>query len=216
VNPTHSKLTFPIPPVYPITDKSLARINNHYGILKELVSGGARFVQIRDKSTPLRDFVADLERCVEFASDNDVTLILNDRCDLALSCGASGVHLGQEDLRPETARTILGKDKIIGFSTHSLRQVREAQTHPVQYLGFGPVYRTSTKDNASPTVGLKTLEKACRESRLPVVAIGGIGLAQVREVLHAGAAGVAVISALMTAPDIARRMHDFLSAAMER
>jgi len=155
-------------------------------------------------------------RCVEFAHKKNLTLIVNDRCDLVLSCHAMGVHLGQEDIPPAAARAILEKNQIIGFSTHSIAQVREARNMPVQYIGFGPVYGTSTKANASPTVGLRRLQDACRASHVPVVAIGGIGLDQVRPVLDAGAASAAIISSLMTARNLARQMERFLKRATER
>lgn len=205
-----------LPPIYPITDKRIARSRDHFSILKELVRGGARMVQIRDKYTPTAELLKDLRRCVDFASDRNVTLILNDRCDLVLCSGASGVHLGQDDLPPETARSLLGGKRIIGLSTHSLPQVRKASLLPVQYLGFGPIFRTSTKENALPVVGLNRLRKACKASAVPVVAIGGIGLKQIRNILDAGAASAAVISALMKSENIAKRMEDFLKAARER
>ena len=225
-----TKRVLQLPPIYPITDKTLARKKDHIGILKALVHGGARFVQIRDKTTPADEFLEDLERCIDIAAIIDdqgdvfflcaekenVTLIVNDRCDIVLSSGAAGVHLGRDDLAPESARSILGNNRIIGFSTHSLAQVREVSSLPIQYIGFGPVFETSTKESASPVVGLQMLKKACEESSLPVVAIGGIRLADVAGVLAAGAHSAAVISALMTAPDIAQRMNDFLTAARER
>jgi thiamine-phosphate pyrophosphorylase len=208
-----TKMQLHLPPVYPITDKILAKRTSHYSILKELVRGGARMVQIRDKSTPTPELFQDLKRCVEFASKKNVILILNDRCDLVLCSGASGVHLGCNDLPPEAARSLLGRSRIIGFSTHSLQEVRRASLLPIQYIGFGPVFKTKTKENAHPVVGLQKLRKACTESAVPVVAIGGIGLTQVVKVLEAGASSVAVISDLMTAPDIARRMQEFLDSA---
>src|SRR5512135_3095642 len=185
-----------LPPVYPITDKELARRRSHLGILRELVRGGAQFVQIRDKSTPVGELLQDLRQCVEYARLKGVTLVVNDRCDLVLSCGAMGVHLGQADLPPVAARAILGCKRIIGFSTHSLPQVQNAAGLPIQYIGFGPVYGTRTKADTAPTVGLRRLANACRASSVPVVAIGGIGLDQVRQVLDAGAASAAIISAL--------------------
>lgn len=206
-------MVFTLPPIYPITDKELARRKSHFRILKELVRGGAQLVQIRDKSTPVEELLDDLKQCVEFACTKGVTLIVNDRCDLVLSCGAMGVHLGQSDLPPEAVRAVLGKDRIIGFSTHSIAQVRRSSGFPVQYIGFGPVYGTSTKENASPAVGLRRLAHACKISSVPVVAIGGIGLENVREVLDAGATSAAVISALMGAADLARQMERFLKQA---
>jgi thiamine-phosphate pyrophosphorylase len=205
-----------IPPIYPITDKELARCESHHRILKELVRGGAKLVQIRDKATPLQELLRDLHRCVEFASARGVTLIVNDRCDLVLSCGAAGVHLGQEDLPPDVARVILGRFKLIGLSAHTIAQVRKSEKLPIQYVGFGPVYPTSTKADAPAVVGLRRLAAACRISKLPIVAIGGIGLERVREVLQAGACSAAVISALMQAKSIAHQMEIFLEKAMEK
>jgi thiamine-phosphate pyrophosphorylase len=202
-----------IPPIYPITDKQLAGKNNHLSILKELVRGGAQMVQIRDKTTPICKLLPDMHRCVEFASQNGVTLILTDRCDLVLSCNAMGIHLGQEDLPPEAARTLLGKNKIIGFSTNTLSQVKKSLSLPIQYIGFGPIYRTSTKADAQPEVGLRKLAQACKTSSIPVVAIGGIGMDQIRSVFETGACSAAIISALMTAKSIAHRMEQYLKAA---
>jgi len=206
-------MKFILPPIYPITDKVLAQRTSHLSILRELVRGGARLVQIRDKVTPVKELLRDLRRCAEFARKKGVTLIVNDRCDLALSCDAAGVHLGQDDLPPAAARIILGPKRIIGFSTHSIAQARKSFRLPVQYIGFGPVFGTSTKNNSSPAVGVRNLAQACAASPTPVVAIGGIGLEQVREVLDAGAASAAVISALMTAADLARQMERFLEKA---
>lgn len=202
-----------LPRIYPITDKDLACKPTHLSILKELVRGGARVAQIRDKQTPVRDLLQDLLRCVEFAEKHSVSLIVDDRCDLALSSGASGVHLGQGDLPPEAARTLLGVKSVIGYSTHSIKQVRLSLNLPVDYIGFGPVYATSTRQNPSPVVGLTALRRACRETTRPVVAIGGIGLEQIPEVLEAGAASAAIIFALMTAPNLARRMEELLAKA---
>jgi thiamine-phosphate pyrophosphorylase len=202
-----------LPPIYPITDKKLARRTTHLSIIKELVRGGAQLIQVRDKSTPLGELLRDLKNCVEFAQSKRVTLIINDRCDLALSCGAMGVHLGQEDLPPEAARGILGRNIIIGLSAHSIAQIRKSARLPIQYIGYGPVYATSTKEDALPATGLKNLARACKASRLPVVAIGGISLDRVREVLQAGAASAAVISALMTSKNLALQMERFLQQA---
>ncbi len=206
-------MKFELPPIYPITDKELARKRNHFSIVRELFHGGASLVQIRDKSTPACELIPDLLKCADFASSNGLTLIIDDRCDFALSCGGDGVHLGRNDLPPEAARKLLGNGKIIGYSTHSVSQVRIANTLPVEYIGFGPVFETTTKKDPDTTLGLENLRMACRISTLPVVAIGGIRLSNLLEVLDTGAKSVAVISALMKAPDIARRMEKFMKAA---
>jgi thiamine-phosphate pyrophosphorylase len=209
-------MQFTLPFIYPITDKRLACRTSHLSIVKELVRGGAQLIQVRDTATPAHELLRDLLRCVDFALKHGIALIVNDRCDLVLSSGAMGVHLGQEDLPPEAARVILGPNKCIGFSTHSLAQVKKSCQLPIQYIGFGPIYATSTKQNSSPTTGLKNLARACKASRFPVVAIGGIGLKEIREVRDAGAASVAVISALMTAKNLAREMERFLETATGR
>jgi thiamine-phosphate pyrophosphorylase len=211
-----TSLRLQLPPIYPITDKALAHETSHLKILRELVRGGATLVQIRDKETPIKELLADLHRCTEFCRAHGILLIVNDRCDLALSAGASGVHLGQEDLPPSSARELLGPGSIIGYSTHTLAQIRSASALPIQYVGFGPVYNTATKRSVSPAVGLSRLRRACSNSPLPVVAIGGIGLRQIADVLKAGASSAAVISALMCSGRIAITMERMLNAAKAR
>jgi len=202
-----------LPRIYPITDKLLARKSSHLAILKELRRGGARFVQIRDKYTPPRELLRDLTRCQKYAEKYDMTLIFNDRSDLALSAGLAGVHLGQDDLPPDAARAIIGKKRIIGYSTHTLAQARLTHNLPVDYIGFGPVYATATKTNAGNAAGLKKLAQVCRAASTPVVAIGGIGLEEIRPVLEAGAASAAVISAIMAAENIAEQTEIFFETA---
>jgi thiamine-phosphate pyrophosphorylase len=201
-----------LPRVYPITDKRLAQASTHLAIVRELARGGATLVQVRDKETPVRELLADLERCVEFCRAKGLLLLVNDRCDLALSVGAAGVHLGQDDLPSRAARELLGPDRILGLSTHSPLQVRGSRRLPVDYIGFGPVYATGTKPGANPETGLAGLRRACSLTRRPVVAIGGIGLDQIQEVLAAGAASAAVISAVMRPRQVARRMEELLRA----
>ena len=206
-------MKFELPRIYPITDKRLARKSSHLGILKELGRGGARFVQIRDKDTPTRELLRDIKKCREYAEARDMTLVLNDRCDLTLTADLMGVHLGQEDIPPEAARAILGKKRIIGYSTHTPAQVRSSLGLPVDYIGFGPVYATATKTDAGRAAGLKKLAQVCRTATAPVVAIGGIGLDEIRPVLKTGAACAAVISAIMTAESIAKQTELFFETA---
>jgi thiamine-phosphate pyrophosphorylase len=206
-------MRFSLPPVYPITDKRLAGKPTHLAIVRELVRGGARIIQIRDKETPLRELLADIKRCSEHTARFGVRLIVNDRCDLALLGGAAGVHLGQEDLSPNAARTVLGRRAVIGLSTNTPAQVRRANRLPVQYIGFGPIFATATKPDHSPVVGLAALRRVSILSARPVVAIGGIDLERIPEVLEAGAASAAVISTLMQARSLARRMEQLLKAA---
>ena len=200
-------------PIYPITDKRMSGKTTHLAILRELVRGGASIVQIRDKETAAGELLQDIRRCVEYAAKYDVRIIVNDRCDLALLSGAAGVHLGQEDLPAALARRMLGRRALLGISTHSQAQVRQANLMPVQYIGFGPIFATSSKIDHAPVVGLAALRQACRQSIKPVVAIGGIEPKQIPAVLEAGAASVALISTLMRSKSIARRMEELLKVA---
>ncbi|HEU4597475.1 MAG TPA: thiamine phosphate synthase, partial [Pyrinomonadaceae bacterium] len=143
-------------------------------------------------------------------------LVVNDRVDIALAVGADGVHLGQDDLRPDAARALLGEEAIIGFSTHDLRQAAEAALMPVTYIAFGPIFATSSKENPERIVGLEGLRRA-REAvgeRVPLVAIGGITREQALSVLEAGADSVAVIGALVSGDEpssITFRTREFFS-----
>ena len=127
-----------LPPIYPITDKKLSGRSTHLSILKELVRGGARLVQIRDKDTPVADLLADLRRCVEFASKHDVRILVNDRCDLVMS-SALREFTWAAGSSAFGWRGLLGPDRIIGYSTHSMREADRAFDAPVDYIGFGPV-----------------------------------------------------------------------------
>jgi thiamine-phosphate pyrophosphorylase len=207
------KKKFSIPVIYPITDKGLARRNTHLSILRELAGGGASWIQIRDKFTPIPELLNDLRRCVEFADEHGITLIVNDRCDLALSCGAHGIHIGQHDLPPAAARILMGNKRIIGYSASSRAEVRRAADLPVDYIGFGPVFPTGTKLDAAPASGLAALRSATKISAKPIVAIGGIGLENLGAVLNAGAVSAAVVSAIMCAPSIPGALEKFTTEA---
>jgi thiamine-phosphate pyrophosphorylase len=137
--------------------------------------------------------------------------MVNDRADVARATDADGVHLGQDDLPVEMARRVLAPDKWIGCSTHSVGQVVEADRSTADYIAFGPIFLTASKENPDPVVGLEGLREARRATGKPLVAIGGITLQNARELLAAGADSVAVIGDLLNAPDIRARAREFLS-----
>ena len=143
------------------------------------------------------------------ASEVGSLFIVNDRCDLAMAVDADGVHLGQDDLPLAYARKILGPDKIIGLSTHSVAQVRSAVSTTPDYIGFGPIYSTSTKADHDPVVGLEGLSAARALTTLPIFAIGGIRGESARDVIAAGADGIGVISAVLNASDPASAIRTF-------
>ena len=188
---------FSLPKIYPITDPKLSDLS-HLEQTKALIEGGAALIQIRDKVSTSREVFDAAQDCLEYCKTKKVTLIINDRVDIAMMLGADGVHLGQDDLPPSKARALLGEDALIGYSTHTLEQAIEAIKQPIDYIAFGPIYSTATKADHDPIVGLEQL-KTVRQAigDFPLVAIGGINLENYLDVLNSGPDSVAMISALV-------------------
>lgn len=166
---------------------------------KDLAAGGATFIQYRNKVGTTREMLSHA-REIRRALDKSVTLIMNDRADICLSAGYEGVHVGQDDLSPEGARTVIGPERILGVSTHSLEQLAEADAGPANYIAFGPVFATGSKRNPDTVVGLDGLRAARAATTKPLVAIGGITRANARSVIEAGADSIAVIADLLSSP----------------
>lgn len=185
---------------------------DHLSQIRMMAAGGATLVQLREKQFFSDEFFSEVAKAAEFARSNGLTLIINDRVDIAIAAGASGVHLGQNDLPADSARRLLGEEAVIGLSTHNLEQAAEAATLPVDYIAIGPVFNTSTKEDPDPVVGVEGVSAAKDAmGEIPLVAIGGITLANFREVLAAGADSVAVIGAVISHPEgIARAVREFL------
>jgi thiamine-phosphate pyrophosphorylase len=141
-----------------------------------------------------------------------VPLILNDRIDLVLALNLDGVHLRSDSLSVSSARRLLGPDRLIGISTHSIEEIRQANQDGADYIVFGPIFDTLSKRPFGPPLGLDRLAAVCRESAVPILAIGGITLERVRDVRRAGAHGVAVIGALLTRDDIGEAVREFVDA----
>ena len=207
-------MSLDLPKVYPITDIYLSGLS-HAEQVGRLIEGGASLIQLRDKHAAPRDFYREAAAALQVARDHHARLIINDRVDIALALKADGVHLGQTDIPAAAARRMLGKDAIIGFSTHNPEQARLATGFPVDYLAFGPVFQTSTKENPDPVTGLSRLRELGTIKRaLPLVAIGGITLANVVEAFMAGADSVAVIAQLVADPaNISENMSKMLALA---
>lgn len=192
---------FRLPPVYPITDTQISGLS-HAEQIALFADSGATLVQLREKRAPALQFYEQAKAALAVAAERGVQLIINDRVDIALAVGATGVHLGQDDLPPEVARHLLGHDAVIGYSTHSVAQALEAGNFPIDYLAIGPIFGTTTKENPDPVVGLDGL-RAVRAAtgNLPLVAIGGITPANSREAFSAGADSVAMITGLWPRPE---------------
>jgi thiamine-phosphate pyrophosphorylase len=159
----------------------------------------------------MKDAYAEAVLLRKLASELGVVFIVNDRCDLALAVDADGVHLGQSDLPLKLARKVMGPDKLIGISTHTPDQVRDTSAGKPDYLGFGPIFTPGAKQDHDPVVGLEGLKTIRPMTALPIFAIGGMTAGNVGEVMKAGANGVAVISAVLKAPDIRQAVSEFLA-----
>jgi len=203
-----------LPKIYPITDTSVSALS-HRDQVKQLIEGGATLIQLREKRASPREFFQDAREALSIARAAGIKLIINDRIDLALAIGADGVHLGQTDMPVTAARRLLGDHAIVGFSTHNGNQVEEAVRLPIDYLAFGPIFPTATKENPDPIVGLNELAQIKNlVGALPLVAIGGISAEAVREVLMSGADSVAVISAVLNrASPIAENLRNLETLA---
>ena len=190
-----------LPKIYPITDTRLTNLS-HTEQVEKLIKGGAKFIQLREKYAPPKDFYDDAKSAIEIARKNSVKIIINDRVDIALALKADGVHLGQDDLPPVKARKMLGEKAIIGFSTHSLRQAVEAVKFPIDYVAIGPVFATTTKENPDEIVGIEGVKKI-REAigQFPLAAIGGITPENFRAVFEAGADSLAIIKSVLFPPE---------------
>ena len=166
---------------------------------RELALGGVTLIQYRNKSGGTREMLSHA-RELRRVLPRHVSLIMNDRADLCLAADCDGVHVGQDDLSPVAARSLIGPDKLLGISTHNLEQLCEADTDAVNYVAFGPVFATSSKRNPDAVVGLEGIRAARAATAKPLVAIGGITRANARSVLDAGADSVAVIADLIASP----------------
>ncbi len=196
-----------IPKLYAITDRDLANCSL-VEIVEQLLAGGARLIQLRDKTATARELFDAARAARVLTQAAGGRLIINDRVDVALTAEADGVHLGQGDLSVAEAREILGPEKIIGVSTHNREQFESAVASSADYIAVGPVFATTSKENPDPVVGLELLREVRSLTDRPIVAIGGIDRLRAPEVLAAGADSVAVISALYPWPEMAPGIFD--------
>jgi thiamine-phosphate pyrophosphorylase len=180
-----------------------------------LLEGGARVMQLRLKDSPARAQYEAALVIAELCHQAGALLLVNDRPDIALLAGADGVHLGQDDLPLRAARRLLGTRAIIGISTHSLEQALKAERDGADYIGFGPIYPGGIKQTVAAQ-GVEKLREVRAAVKLPIVAIGGIRDANVRDVLSAGADAVAIISDVIQAPDIPSKVRAIIAAAGPR
>jgi thiamine-phosphate pyrophosphorylase len=195
-----------VPRLYAIVDAScFSRTEDLAAFAEELVAGGCGLLQYRNKNGNARLMLEQARelcrRCRTGVSDpHGLRLIMNDRADLCLAAEFDGVHVGQDDLSPESVRRIIGPDRWLGVSTHNAGQLQEADRTSADYLAIGPVFSTSSKEKPDPVVGLEGVRQARSLTRKPLVAIGGITRANAASVIEAGADSAAVISDLIREP----------------
>lgn len=203
--------------VYVITaDPAQARGRSHLDIAEAAVRGGATAVQLRMKDAPARIVLETARRIAARCRAAGVAFIVNDRVDVALAAGADGVHVGQDDLPAEAARALLGAAPLLGVSAATPDEAAAASRGGADYLGVGAVYATATKADAGEAVGLARIREVAASCELPVVGIGGITIGNAAAVVRAGAAGVAVITAVTMADDMAeatRRLREEVDRA---
>ena len=204
-----------LPPLYAILDPEQTKGSDPEAVLRELLDGGAKIIQLRAKAMAPRDFLHFARSARSLTLTSDCRLIINDRADIALACDADGVHLGQEDLPLHAARKIMGQ-KLIGISTHDVDQAKEAEGGGADYIGFGPMFGTTTKETGFSARGVEMLRQIRSAVKLPIVAIGGIKKENVQEVWSAGADSAAIISDLMGATDIAGKTKQILALHLAR
>lgn len=196
--------------VYPLTDRRISGLSHAEQVI-ELSKSGAKVIQLREKELAGREFFDAATASVAAARERGVQIIINDRVDIALALKADGVHLGQDDLPVEAARTILGPKAIIGISTHNLEQAKLAAALPVDYIALGPIFSSPTKNSQNPALGVAKLREVGAALNVPLVAIGGITEANSREMLDGGADAVAIISDLWKPePDAEPRRGRFM------
>ncbi|MBA7700804.1 Thiamine-phosphate synthase [subsurface metagenome] len=184
-----------------LTDTVLQSRFSHMEITRLAIAGGADTIQYRQKSGSTREMIEIARNMKQLCSEAGVTFIVNDRLDVAIAAEADGVHLGQDDFPIPMARELLGEGRIIGGSAATLDEARKSLSEGADYVGFGPVYPTSSKDDAGPVSGIDILKQVVEIIPLPIIAIGGVGAENIPDVMRAGAHGIAVISAVCCQDD---------------
>ena len=198
-----------LPRLYVILDAALLAVSETE-CAEKLAAAGVRLLQYRNKRASARELFECAKRLSSLLIPLGVTFVVNDRADVASAAEASGVHVGQKDLRVEAARSVIGTGKLLGVSTHNLDQFKDAAATSADYVAVGPVFSTSTKANPDPVVGIELIRRVRPLTDKPIVAIGGITLARAAEVIQAGADSVAVLSDILLAPDPGQRARQYI------
>jgi thiamine-phosphate pyrophosphorylase len=198
-----------LPRLYVILDATLLK-NSPQNCAQELAAAGVRLMQYRDKAGSARVLLQASRELVSSLKPHGVSVVVNDRPDVAALAGATGVHVGLDDLTPEQARAVVGEEMWVGVSTHNLEQFRGATVSSADYIALGPIFATTSKENPDPVVGLELIRQVRKLTEKPIVAIGGITLERAASVIAAGADSVAVIRDVVCAAKPGERARRFL------
>jgi len=196
--------------LYFITDSRLTK-KSAIDDVHSAVKGGVKIVQYREKDAPAKQMVQEALEIMGICRKNDVLFIVDDRVDVALAVDADGVHLGQNDIPYNYARKLLGRDKIIGLSAHSVEDALRNQKLGADYTGLGPIYCTTTKKDAKYPIGLEPIRQLKGNMEIPFVAIGGINESNIGQVLKAGARNIAMISAIVAKDDVEKTVRNYVA-----
>jgi thiamine-phosphate pyrophosphorylase len=184
-----------------LTDTVFQSRFSHLELARMAIRGGADTIQYRQKSGSTREMIRIAAQMKQVCSDQGVPLIVNDRVDVAIAAGADGVHLGQDDFPIPLAREFLGQEMIIGASASNMQEVEKCLLDGADYVGLGPIYPTTSKDDAGSVKGIDSLIQVVKAVPVPIIAIGGIGLDNVSEIVQTGVYGIAVISSVCCQED---------------
>lgn len=201
--------------LYLVTDRGLSRGRKTSEIVRAAVRGGVRCVQLREKNCSAREFIQEALSVRDFLKEQGVPLIINDRLDIAQAVQADGIHLGQSDIPLKMAKKIVGNSMLVGISAESLENALTAEKDGADYLGVGPVFSTATKTDTAPPLGFAELRRIREAVKIPLVGIGGLNRKNAGEVIKNGADGVAVVSAIVSAPDPAAAAGELIAAIAE-
>lgn len=188
--------------VYVITANVPQLGRTHEDVARAALAGGARIIQFRDKEMSNEEFIALARRIQQLTRKHNALLIINDRVEIALTIAADGVHVGQHDLAFAEVKRLARPGMILGVSATNYAEAAALADSGADYLGVGPIFPTPSKSDATLPIGLDELARICRDVRIPIVAIGGIGQSNLPDIIQAGSAGAAVISAISSAPDM--------------
>lgn len=198
---------------YFVTDSELSK-NKIFSDVESALKAGCKIVQYREKNKSTKDMIYEGKQLKQLCNGKAIFLI-NDRVDISLAVEADGVHIGQEDIPYQTARMLLGKDKIIGLTAHNLEEAIEAEKLGVNYIGLAPIFKTGTKEDVREPIGTRMIEIVRKKVSLPIIAVGGINKNNVKEVIESGADSVVSIYAVLNSNNIYHELTEFIDIIKE-